>query len=338
MKYNNTPPNEQSSGIFFCGFIEANVELPPDGLNGDCIVHYSGQHANYSMKVKLLNGIREGDAVLLNNGIPYLKLVYKNGVLTGTVERFNQIGIIDLKGQLVNGIETGLFTEYDDNKIVWRGYYRNGVRYSVLTKSDTLDGYYDERSVSSNSLLTTAQYDDSLHDKNGRCFEYENGQLKRMCLVENGEIIQTLQASELHDMILSKRIDSRVMNFVHSSFFVSDVASGDTVGYFQLNREFFSVDLSEDTFHVIKVDMDSKDMTVYVNDKWNAITFTKEVIDLNANGKRWEGSVRNGKPFGFGVFYDEEGRKEFEGFMVNGIITGYGIEYYGDIERVKYEG
>ena len=77
-----------------------------------------------------------------------------------------------------------------------------------------------------------------------------------MCLYENGEILQTLQACELHNMILSGRIDSRVMNFVHSSFFVSDVASGDTVGYFRLNREFFSVDLLEDTLHVIKVDMD----------------------------------------------------------------------------------
>ena len=159
MSSDNSPPN---SG-FLSGFTEANVELPPNGLNGDCIVHYSYQHANYTMNVKLLNGIRDGDAVILNNGIPYLKLVYTNGILTGTVERFNQFGTIDLKGQLVNGVETGLFMEYNtDSKIVWRGYYRNGVRYSEVTKSDTLDGYYDETLLSSNSLLTTAQYDDSM--------------------------------------------------------------------------------------------------------------------------------------------------------------------------------
>ena len=61
-------------------------------------------------------------------------------------------------------------------------------------------------------------------------------------------------------------------------------------------------------------------------------------IDLNVNGKRWEGGVKDGKPFGYGVLYDEEGKKEYEGFMVDGVKMGYGIEYSNDIERVIYEG
>ena len=186
------PSNDTSSGGFLSGFVEASVEMPADGLNGDCIVHYSGQYSNYTMRVKLLNGIREGEAVIMNDDTPYLKLVYRNGVLTGNMERLNQFGTTDLKGQLVNGVESGVFTEYSDNEVVWRGYYRNGVRYSELTKSDTLDGYYDERSVSSKSLLTTSQYDDSLHNKNGHCFEYENGKLERLYLYENGVTIQTI--------------------------------------------------------------------------------------------------------------------------------------------------
>ena len=186
MSSNNTPSNDTSSGGFLSGFVEASVEMPADGLNGDCIVHYSGQYSNYTMRVKLLNGIREGEAVIVHDDTPYLKLMYVSGVLTGNMERLNQFGTTDLKGQLVNGVESGVFTEYSDNDVVWRGYYRNGMRYSELTKSDTLDGYYDERSVSSKSLLTTAQYDDSLHDKNGRCFDYENSSLKSECVYENG--------------------------------------------------------------------------------------------------------------------------------------------------------
>ena len=48
--------------------------------------------------------------------------------------------------------------------------------------------------------------------------------------------------------------------------------------------------------------------------------------------------MREGKPFGCGVLYNEEGQKEYEGFMVDGKKTCYGMEYYSDIDRVKYAG
>ena len=48
--------------------------------------------------------------------------------------------------------------------------------------------------------------------------------------------------------------------------------------------------------------------------------------------------MKDGKPFGYGVLYDEEGKKEYEGFMVDGVKMGCGIEYYNDIERIEYEG
>ena len=63
-----------------------------------------------------------------------------------------------------------------------------------------------------------------------------------------------------------------------------------------------------------------------------------QVIDLSADGRRWEGGARGGKPCGYGIVYDEEGRKEYEGFMMDGIKTCYGIEYYRDIERPLYAG
>ena len=63
-----------------------------------------------------------------------------------------------------------------------------------------------------------------------------------------------------------------------------------------------------------------------------------DCIDLDAAGRRWEGGVRNGKPFGYGVLYDEEGRKEYEGFMVDEIKTCYGIEFYSDLNQIKYVG
>ena len=123
---------------FLSGFIESYVEKPRDGLNGECIVHYSGEYRNYTMTVELINGVREGKAVIVNGSVPYLRLEYKGGSLTGIVERMNSSGSIELRGRLENGIENGIFEEFDNNKVVWRGYYLNGKRNRRVEESTNL--------------------------------------------------------------------------------------------------------------------------------------------------------------------------------------------------------
>ena len=86
------------------------------------------------------------------------------------------------------------------------------------------------------------------------------------------------------------------------------------------------------------MDMDSKEMIVYRNGERVDTQCAGEVIDLDTNGRRWEGRMMEGQPYGYGVMYDEEGKKEYEGFMMDGMKSCYGIEYYSDIERMKYEG
>ena len=727
----NTNPclvNYTGSSGFLHGFVEAGVEMPPDGLNGDCIIHYGGSYSNCKMKVRLLNGLKEGVGTIVKDGTPFIQIEHSHGVSNGPVCRMDEHGVIELKGRLRNGIECGLFEEYDGTKVAWRGYYRNGERYSEVVESGELDGYFDERSIVSGFLLSTSQYDDSLHDKNGRCFEYENGslksecvyengvkkytvrefvdgkmivyysvgmkvyegvyygnmksgflchepmegmagffkevdsngqliavseydelnvyrngkciemedgkvkrvclyeydhlvrviiefdgstmiqynrfrnpiyegefktytkggivregrgselddngRLKRVCLFENDEIKQVLQEfngdtmtehndcgkrmyigeftgdwksgfkrngrgycldeketvkqycefengvvtrvlqsfdgptmteydnngivcyigewkgdikngfvregrgkeydedgktlmysgewkngdmdgkgmryhhghvlyigewkcgmrngkgeelnesgevvfkgkwtdgrgegremdesgnvvyeggwshgrrngkgeektengmsaigewkdgrmengivyekdgnrvrvyengemirveeRELYGMILSRRIDSKIVHILAGSFFsVSHITSGDTVGVFRLNRKLYSVEWSKGTYQGIMVDMDSKEMTVYVNGELTATQCTRGLIDLDTSGRRWEGSVKDGKSYGYGVMYDEEGRKEYEGWMMDGVRICCGIEYYSDIGSVKYEG
>lgn len=61
-------------------------------------------------------------------------------------------------------------------------------------------------------------------------------------------------------------------------------------------------------------------------------------LDLDTNGRRWDGAIRCNVPFGYGILYDEEGRKEYEGFMIDGEKICYGTEYYPDIHQIKYDG
>ena len=63
-----------------------------------------------------------------------------------------------------------------------------------------------------------------------------------------------------------------------------------------------------------------------------------ETLDLSVNGERWEGDVLNGKPYGWGVLYDKNNRRAYEGFRMGEKNVCYGTSYYADVLRVEYEG
>ena len=63
-----------------------------------------------------------------------------------------------------------------------------------------------------------------------------------------------------------------------------------------------------------------------------------KVLDLNDDGERWEGDVLNNQPYGWGVLYDKEGEKAYEGFRVGDVNVCCGTKYYSDIQKVEYEG
>ncbi len=62
------------------------------------------------------------------------------------------------------------------------------------------------------------------------------------------------------------------------------------------------------------------------------------VLDLSDDGERWDGDVMWNQPFGWGVLYDSENRKAYEGFRIGDMNVCYGARYYSDIQKVEYEG
>ena len=65
-----------------------------------------------------------------------------------------------------------------------------------------------------------------------------------------------------------------------------------------------------------------------------------EIIDLNVEGRRWEGGELNGKPFGFGCEYSEDGNLAYEGFVFEGKRVCFGKEWNDDVNNncLMYEG
>lgn len=62
------------------------------------------------------------------------------------------------------------------------------------------------------------------------------------------------------------------------------------------------------------------------------------IVDLSDDGDRWEGDALNEQPFGWGVLYDKDNRKVYEGFRMDGVNICYGCKYYADISQIEYEG
>ena len=59
-----------------------------------------------------------------------------------------------------------------------------------------------------------------------------------------------------------------------------------------------------------------------------------QVLDLNNEGERWEGDVLNNEPYGWGVLYDSENRRVYEGFRLKDVNVCYGRSYYPDIQKL----
>ena len=88
---------------------------------------------------------------------------------------------------------------------------------------------------------------------------------------------------------------------------------------------------------MIEVSVDSHELLRVDGEEVNEIEH-KRVLDLNDDGERWEGDVLNDQPYGWGVLYDSEGEKVYEGFMIGEAYACYGTRYYSDIQKVDYKG
>lgn len=87
------------------------------------------------------------------------------------------------------------------------------------------------------------------------------------------------------------------------------------------------------------VDMDSQSRQLLrVNGEIVTGIEHHQVLNLDDDGARWEGDVLGESPFGWGIAYDSEGRKMYEGFRIGNANYYYGSSYYSDIGILEYEG
>ena len=155
----------------------------------------------------------------------------------------------------------------------------------------------------------------------------------------NGNEITTENVERGNGMGMKERLNTLMKEKNDDSMMEYDIETGREHGVWKKEEKCYAIKRGDEENRVVVADLKTHEMRVYDGDDWKENEQDGvDCIDLDVNGKRWEGGVKDGKPFGYGVLYDEEGKKEYEGFMVDGAKMGYGIEYYSDIERIEYEG
>ena len=142
-------------------------------------------------------------------------------------------------------------------------------------------------------------------------------------------LMKILKNQEYCECILKKDVeDSHLVLYRHDGLY----------GYHEgLIEKSHSVVMELRLNGAIEVDVDSHEL-LHVNGKdVNGIEHAK-VLDLSDDGKRWEGDVLNNQPYGWGVLYDNENRRVYEGFRVGDVNVCYGRSYYPENQKVEYEG
>ena len=100
------------------GFLwELNERVDTDEADGEHTIHFDDKYEDCEMRVKVVNGKREGKAIVWKGGERYLIVTYRNGVVDGGVERMDGEGDVELRGVLVKGVESGLFEEVRELKV-----------------------------------------------------------------------------------------------------------------------------------------------------------------------------------------------------------------------------
>ena len=142
-------------------------------------------------------------------------------------------------------------------------------------------------------------------------------------------LVKILKNQEYCEWILKKDVeDSHLVLYRHDGLY----------GYHEgLVKKAHSVVVELRLNGVTEVDVESREL-LNVNGKDVNGVEHKQVLDLSDDGERWEGDVLNNEPYGWGVLYDSENRRVYEGFRLKDVNVCYGIQYYSDIQKVEYEG
>ena len=149
-------------------------------------------HPGYTLFVNVVDGLKEGSAVLQNEyGCTVVECAFHNNLLDGRYVSRTPFGILQETGYYANGVKEGVFQEYDDKgSPVSVVRFSNGSFMSSFVPVPSLPGYWKEVVDTTQDILSVAKYTSDFSSRDGLCFIYENGAVKRGELYSGGKMVR----------------------------------------------------------------------------------------------------------------------------------------------------
>lgn len=155
----------------------------------------------YSWNANMNNGKKKEGRITVKDQYGCLShvLQFTNDKLNGICE-FYVLGSLVEKRTFVNDIEEGWGCEVDHKKEVRWYFYSNGIRKTILNKHDKMDSFWKAIDLSNNQLISICQYDEN-HKAHGKGYIFEDNEIKKIVLFENGEEKNVLKMFKGNEMI-----------------------------------------------------------------------------------------------------------------------------------------
>lgn len=119
---------------------------------------------------------------------------------------------------------------------------------------------------------------------------------------------------------------------------IYDFESAADYGLSTVGDKIVVCDFRNSELRSLEINTKTHEMNLKVDDQESEVECEDGCLDLDPDGRRWEGGVKDGLPCGYGCLYSSEGRIVYQGYMMNGKKICYGKEFYDDINLVKYCG
>ena len=166
--------------------ITTNGLLP---LSGPGNAYYQKGDETYRLQANWIKGKKEGKAILYNSHNQVCaQLNYADDEINGDCVIRDDKGITRFHGNMVNGEKDGLCEEFDKNRVrTFYGYYEGGEKRSLLVPVSSSFPHLLKEFSRSGVLLTISEYDPLNCRKNGHCFIFENNNVVRCDMMNQGK-------------------------------------------------------------------------------------------------------------------------------------------------------
>ena len=166
--------------------ITTNGLLP---LSGPGNAYYQKGDETYRLQANWIKGKKEGKAILYNSHNQVCaQLNYADDEINGDCVIRDDKGITRFHGNMVNGEKDGLCEEFDKNRVrTFYGYYEGGEEHPLLVPVSSSFPHLLKEFSRSGVLLTISEYDPLNCRKNGHCFIFENNNVVRCDMMNQGK-------------------------------------------------------------------------------------------------------------------------------------------------------